>query len=397
MVQHNYHDQTKVIKGTVRPDPKTGAVNPPLHLSSTFAQKDPINLGKYDYARSGNPTRDILEENIAHLEHGSRGFAFATGMAAISAAFLSLHQGDHVIVTKDVYGGTFRLVTELLPNYGITHTFVDLNDPQELKAAYQKNTKVVYIETPSNPTLKVTDIQAVAKSAHAHGALLFADNTFMTPIFQKPLDLGADLVIHSATKFLSGHSDILAGLIVTKDQELGNTIYFIQNAMGATLGVSDCWLLLRGIKTLKVRLQTEADNALELARWLEKQPAIRKVHYPGLESDPDYEIQQRQAKSGGAVLSFDVQNEENVRTLVNNLELPIFSVSLGAVETIISYPCTMSHAELDPDEQAKSGITPGLLRLSVGIEDLSDLRQDFQQALEKLSDFEGKTKHEKIS
>ncbi len=381
MERHNYDDSTNIIKDTVRPDPVSGAVNPPLQLSSTFAQKDPEFLGKYDYARSGNPTRDVVEESIAHLERGSRGFAFSTGMAAISAAFLSLHQGDHVIVTKDVYGGTFRLITELLPNYGISHTFVDMNDQDALEAAFQENTKVVYIETPSNPTLKVTDIKAVASLAHAHGALVFADNTFMTPLFQKPLELGADLVVHSATKFLSGHSDILAGLIVTKDKKLGETIYFIQNAMGATLGVNDCWLLLRGLKTLKVRLQAEAKSALKLAQWLEKQPGVKSVKYPGLTSDASYKVQKSQASSGGAVLSFDVGNEQNVRTLVQHLQIPIFSVSLGAVETILSYPCTMSHAELDQTEQTDCGVTPGLLRLSVGIEDLSDLEKDFQNAL----------------
>ncbi|GBG95741.1 cystathionine beta-lyase [Ligilactobacillus salitolerans] len=377
----NYDDSTKIIKDTVRPDPATGAANSPVYLSSTFAQQDPTKLGKYDYARSGNPTRDQVEESIAHLEGGSRGFAFATGMAAISAAFLSLHQGDHIIVTKDVYGGTFRLVTQLLPNYGISHTFVDLNDKEALEAAYQENTKVVYAETPSNPTLTVVDLAAIAQSAHAHGALLFADNTFMTPLYQKPLELGADLVLHSATKFLSGHSDILAGLVVTKDDKLGEEIYFIQNAMGATLGVSDCWLLLRGLKTLKVRMKAETEGATELAGWLEQQSAVAGVHYPGLRSDPNYAIQSKQAASGGAVLSFDVGSEENVRTLVQHLRLPLFSVSLGAVETILSYPCTMSHAELDAGEQEASGITPGLLRLSVGIEDLEDLKADFKQAL----------------
>lgn len=381
MSEYKYNDATKIIHDTVRPDPQTGAVNAPVYFSSTFAQKDPLELGKYDYARSGNPTRDQVEESIANLEGGSRGFAFATGMAAITAAFLTLHQGDHIIITKDVYGGTFRLVTELLPNYGISHTFVDLNDEDALEAAYQENTKVVYAETPSNPTLTVVDLEATAKSAHAHGALLFTDNTFMTPLYQKPLSLGADLVIHSATKFLSGHSDILAGLVVTNDAALGDAVYFIQNAMGATLSVGDCWLLLRGLKTLKVRLQTETENATKLAQWLQQQPAVKAVNYPGLESDKSYAIQSMQALSGGAVLSFDIASEDNVRTLVQHLKLPIFSVSLGAVETILSYPCTMSHPELSPDEQQASGVTPGLLRLSAGLEDFEDLKQDFAQAL----------------
>ena len=386
MSETNYNDATKIIHDTVRPDPLTGAVNTPVYFSSTFAQKGPWNLGKYDYARSGNPTRDQVEESIANLEGGSRGFAFSTGMAAITAAFLTLHQGDHIIITKDVYGGTFRLVTELLPNYGISHTFVDLNDQEALEAAYQENTKVVYAETPSNPTLTVVDLAATAKSAHAHGALLFADNTFMTPLYQKPLSLGADLVIHSATNFLSGHSDILAGLVVTKDDALGDAVYFIQNTMGATLSIGDCWLLLRGLKTLKVRLQTETESTTKIAQWLQQQPAVKAVNYPGLKDDSNYAIQSKQALSGGAVLSFNIGSEDNVRTLVQHLQLPIFSVSLGAVETILSYPCTMSHAELSPEEQQASGVTPGLLRLSVGLEDFDDLKQDFAQALAYLTD-----------
>ncbi|MTV83164.1 aminotransferase class V-fold PLP-dependent enzyme [Secundilactobacillus folii] len=377
-------DDTKVIKTTTRPDPETGAINPPIQLSSTFAQPDLDHFGKYDYTRSGNPTRDVLEESIAALEHGTRGFAFSTGMAAISTAFLTLHQGDHVIVTSDVYGGTFRLVTQLLPNYGIDYTFVDCDDPAALKAAFKPNTKVVYIETPSNPTLKVTDIRQVVQIAHQHDALVFADNTFMTPIFQKPLDLGVDLVLHSGTKFLAGHSDILAGLIVTKTKELGDAIYFIQNAMGATLGISDCWLLLRGIKTLSVRVKAEAANALAISKWLQAQPIVEGVNYPGLDNFAGHDVQFSQATSGGAVLSFDVGTEDNVRKLVKELKIPVFSVSLGAVETILSYPPKMSHAELTPEERHACGISDGLLRLSVGVEDVEDLEADFQQAFEKI-------------
>ncbi|MFC6254154.1 aminotransferase class V-fold PLP-dependent enzyme [Secundilactobacillus hailunensis] len=380
----DFSDDTKVIKTTTRPDPETGAINPPIQLSSTFVQPSLDHFGKYDYTRSGNPTRDVLEESIAALEHGTRGFAFATGMAAISTAFLTLHQGDHVIVTKDVYGGTFRLVSQLLPNYGIDYTFVDCNDEAALKAAFKPNTKVVYIETPSNPTLKVTDIKRVVQIAHAHDALVFADNTFMTPIFQKPLDLGVDLVLHSGTKFLAGHSDILAGLIVTKSKELGDAVYFIQNAMGATLGISDCWLLLRGIKTLSIRVKAEAANALSLAKWLAEQPIVEKVNYPGLEDFDGHDLQFSQATSGGAVLSFDIGSEDNVRQLVQKLKIPVFSVSLGAVETILSYPPKMSHAEMSAEERHACGITDGLLRLSVGVEDVDDLKADFKQAFEQI-------------
>ncbi|GAX04153.1 cystathionine beta-lyase [Secundilactobacillus pentosiphilus] len=384
MSHSEFSDATKVIKTTTKPDPATGALNTPIQLSSTFVQPDLDHFGKYDYTRSGNPTRDVLEDSIAALEHGTRGFAFATGMAAISTAFLTLHQGDHVIVTKDVYGGTFRLVTQILPNYGIDYTFVDCGDKTALEAAFKPNTKVVYIETPSNPTLKVTAIRQVVTVAHAHDALVFADNTFMTPIFQKPLDLGADLVLHSGTKFLAGHSDILAGLIVTKTKKLGDAVYFIQNAMGATLGISDCWLLLRGIKTLGVRVKAEADSALTLAKWFQEQPLVTKVNYPGLVGFDGHDVQFSQATSGGAVLSFDVGSEDNVRRLVQDLKIPVFSVSLGAVETILSYPPKMSHAEMSAEERHACGISDGLLRLSVGVEDVDDLKADFAQAFAKI-------------
>lgn len=385
MTISKFDDATQVIKTTTKSDPETGALNTPIQLSSTFAQPDLDHFGKYDYTRSGNPTRDVLEDSIAALEHGTRGFAFATGMAAISTAFLTLHQGDHVIVTKDVYGGTFRLVTQILPNYGIDYTFVDCDDQSALEAAFKPNTKVVYIETPSNPTLKVTDIKQVVATAHAHDALVFADNTFMTPIFQKPLDLGVDLVLHSGTKFLAGHSDILAGLIVTKTKKLGDAIYFIQNAMGATLGISDCWLLLRGIKTLSVRVKAEAAGALSLAQWFQKQSIVTKVNYPGLASFAGHDVQFGQATSGGAVLSFDVGSEDNVRQLVKNIKIPVFSVSLGAVETILSYPPKMSHAEMSAEERHACGISDGLLRLSVGVEDVDDLKADFAQAFAKIA------------
>lgn len=385
MSQNEFSDWTKVIKSTAKPDSKTGAVNPPIYLSSTFQQPGLDDFGQWDYARSGNPTRDVLEESIAELENGYRGFAFSTGMAAISTALLTLKQGNHVIVTNNVYGGTFRLVTEVLVNYGISHTFVDLSDEEDLKNAFQKNTKVVYLETPANPTLQVTDIQKVSKIAHDHQALVFADNTFMTPILQKPLDLGADLVVHSATKFLAGHSDILAGLVVAKTKDLADKVYFLQNAMGATLGVADSFLLLRGIKTLGVRMQTSSKNALEFAKWLTKQSIVTKVNYPGLETSDSYDIQLSQSKSGGAVLSFDIKTEENVKKLIEEIKIPVFSVSLGATESILSYPPKMSHAELNREERLERGITDGLLRLSIGLEDIDDLKQDFAQAFEKLN------------
>ncbi|MFD1465415.1 trans-sulfuration enzyme family protein [Lapidilactobacillus mulanensis] len=378
------NDQTKIIKLTTVKDKESGAINTPIQLSSTFQQDDFDHFGEFDYSRSGNPTRKVGENAVAQLENGQYGFLYSTGMAAISSVLETFSQGDHLIVSKFVYGGTFRVFTEVLNRFGIEHTFVDLRDLDQVTAAIQPNTKAIYIETPSNPVLAVTDIRAIVEIAKAHDLLTIADNTFMSPYLQKPLDLGVDIVVHSATKFLSGHSDILAGAAITNDPALADKIYFIQNAVGATLGVSDTWLLLRGIKTLGVRMAQSSSSALTIASWLEQQPAVTRVCYPGLKSSPDYEIQLSQAKNGGAVLSFDVGSENNARILAEAVQIPEFSVSLGGVESILSYPPKMSHAELSPAEQADCGITPGLLRFSVGIEDPADLIADLEQALAQI-------------
>jgi Cystathionine beta-lyases/cystathionine gamma-synthases len=376
-----FHFSTQLIKNTVSVDPQTGAANVPVYLSSTFHQKDFDHFGKYDYSRSGNPTRDALEQAIAHLEGGVRGFAFASGMAAISTAFLLLSAGDHAVVPKNVYGGTFRILTEVLGRLGIDHTFVDTTDLSQIEKAIRPNTKVIYIETPSNPTLKITDIHAVSELAKAHRCYTFVDNTFMTPVFQRPLELGADLVLHSATKFISGHSDVVAGLAVAGSKELADKLYFLQNALGAILGVQDSWLVLRGMKTLDVRIQKSAESALKIAAFLSKQPEVGNVYYPGLPQHPGFSLQHVQASSGGAVLSFELANEAAARTFVNHVSLPIFAVSLGAVESILSYPPKMSHAELTEEERIKAGISSGLLRLSVGLEDADDLIRDFTNGL----------------
>lgn len=379
------HDWTKIIKATTVQDPATGAVNTPIQLSSTFNQASFDEFGKFDYSRSGNPTREVAEHAVATLEDGQFGYLFSTGMAAISSVLMTFSQGDHLIISKYVYGGTFRILEEVLPRFGIEHTFVDLSDLDAVAAAIQPNTKAIYIETPSNPILAVTDIAAVADLAHQHHLIAIADNTFMSPVLQKPLHLGVDIVVHSATKFLAGHSDIVAGAAITNDQELADKIYFIQNAVGATLGVTDCWLLLRGIKTLGVRMQQSSSAAQRIAEWLEQQPQVTRVCYPGLPSNPGYAIQQRQAVNGGAVLSFDVGSEAAARTVAETTTIPEFSVSLGGTETILSYPPKMSHAELSVAEQAASGITPGLLRFSVGLEDPDDLIADLAQAFAKIA------------
>ncbi|WP_225048432.1 trans-sulfuration enzyme family protein [Lacticaseibacillus kribbianus] len=378
------HDWTKIIKATTVKDPASGAVNTPIHLSSTFYQEDFDHFGEFDYSRSGNPTRQVGEAAVATLEGGRHGFLFSTGMAAISSVLEIFSQGDHLLVSKFVYGGTFRILTEVLNRFGITHTFVDPTDLATVEAAIRPNTRAIYIETPSNPVLAVTDIQAVAALAHRHQLLTIADNTFMSPVLQKPLALGADIVVHSATKFLSGHSDILAGAAITNDDDLAARIYFIQNAFGATLGVTDTFLLLRGIKTLGVRMAASSKAALRLATWLQAQPQVTRVCYPGLETDPGHAIQARQAVNGGAVLSFDVGSEQNARILAESLTIPEFSVSLGGAESILSYPPKMSHAEMSPAKQLACGITPGLLRFSVGLEDPGDLQDDLAQGLAKL-------------
>lgn len=377
--------ETRLLHNQHKFDPTNGAVSVPIQHASTFHQFDLDQFGKYDYSRSSNPTREALEDIIAELEEGSRGFAFASGMAAISTAFLLLSAGDHIIVTEDVYGGTFRMVSTVLTRFNIEHTFVDMTDFEQVKAAVKPNTKAIYLETPSNPTLKVTDIKQICDFAKEIGALTFVDNTFLTPALQKPLELGADIVLHSATKFLSGHSDVVAGLAVVKDPELANKLGSLQNSFGAILGVQDAWLVMRGLKTLSVRMEHSQKGAQKIATYLQQQPLIKDVYYPGLADHPQYDIQQKQASGAGAVLSFELQSEEDLRIFVNEVKLPVFAVSLGAVETILSYPVKMSHAAMPAAEREQRGITTSLLRVSVGLENADDLIKDFDQALQKIA------------
>ncbi|MER1987278.1 MAG: aminotransferase class I/II-fold pyridoxal phosphate-dependent enzyme [Solibacillus sp.] len=376
--------ETALIHGAIREGyaDKKGAVNVPIYQSSTFHQESIDEFGEYDYARSGNPTRAALERAIAELEGGTRGFAFATGMAAVSACLLTLSQGDHIVITEDVYGGTYRFVTKVLPRYGITHTFVDFTDLDAVRAAVRPETKLLYIETPSNPTLGITDIRGVVAIAKETGSLTFLDNTFMTPLHQRPLDLGVDAVIHSATKFLSGHSDILAGLVVTKDAALGDAVYFVQNSFGGSLGVQDSFTLIQNMKTTAVRFNEEARVAARIADFLDAHPLVENVYYPGLATHPGHDIHFSQSTSAGAVLSFSLPSYAVAKAFVAAMKIPVFAVSLGGVESILSYPAKMSHAAMEPEERAKRGITDGLLRFSVGLENEDDLLEDFAQALE---------------
>jgi cysteine-S-conjugate beta-lyase len=386
MSLEDYRFETKLLHNQHKVDPNTGAVSVPIQHASTFHQFDIESFGKYDYARSANPTREALEDVIAELEGGTRGFAFSSGMAAISTAFLLLSSGDHIVITEDVYGGTYRMVTEVLTRFGIQHTFVDMTDLYQVKAAIRPNTKAFYVETPSNPTLKVTNIKAISDLAKEINAITYVDNTFLTPEYQRPLELGADVVLHSATKFLSGHSDVVAGLAVVKDEELGKRLYSLQNSFGAVLGVQDAWLVLRGLKTLHVRLEQSQKSALKIAEFLEEHPLIEKVFYPALKNHPQHELQQEQAAGAGAVLSFELYDEEALRTFVSNVKLPVFAVSLGAVESILSYPAKMSHAAMPQAEREKRGIKNSLLRLSVGLENPDDLIKDFSQALQVVNE-----------
>lgn len=381
MTDQDFSFETKLLHNQHKFDPATGGVSVPIQHASTFHQSDIDQFGKYDYSRSGNPTREALEDIIADLEEGTHGFAFSSGMAAISTAFLLLSAGDHIVISEDVYGGTFRMVTSVLNRFNIEHTFVDMTDLESVKAAVQPNTRAIYIETPSNPLLKVTDIQAVCDIAKKAGALSFVDNTFLTPALQKPLNLGADVVLHSATKFLSGHSDVVAGLAVVKDPELAARLGSLQNSFGAVLGVQDAWLVMRGLKTLSVRMEHSQKGAEKIAAYLKEQPLVKKVYYPGLADHPQHAIQKGQSLGAGAVLSFELESEEIFRSFVNTVELPVFAVSLGAVESILSYPAKMSHAAMPADEREKRGITNSLLRLSVGLENPDDLIKDFEAAL----------------
>ncbi|MBA4547786.1 aminotransferase class I/II-fold pyridoxal phosphate-dependent enzyme [Thermoactinomyces intermedius] len=383
--------ETQLLHNGNEVDPVTGAVGIPLYQSSTFHQ-DVDRPGEFDYTRSGNPTRKALEDTIANLEGGERGFAFSSGMAAISTVLLLFSRGDHLIVSRDVYGGTFRVLTQVFRRLGIETTFVDTTRIGDIEQAIRPQTKAIYVETPSNPLLKVSDLKEIIRLAKKHRCLTIVDNTFLTPYYQQPLKLGADIVIHSATKFISGHSDVLAGLVVAKDKETAQRLELLQNAFGAVLGVHDSWLVLRGLKTLKVRLEQSTQSAEKIALWLSQHPLVEQVYYPGLPSNEWHDLQCRQATGHGAVLSFDVGSKEKARQVLKRVRLPVVAVSLGAVESILSYPAAMSHASMPPEARQKRGITDGLLRLSVGLENVEDLIGDLAAALqeEKVVSFSGK-------
>jgi cystathionine beta-lyase/cystathionine gamma-synthase len=375
---------TDAIHVGQEPDPATGAIVAPIYQTSTYVQDD---LGKnkgYDYARTSHPNRRALERTMAKLEGGSAAFVFTSGMAAIDSVFRLLRPGDHTIISDAVYGGVVRLTTQFLMQWGLEFSFVDTSCSESVEQAIKPNTKMIYIETPTNPTMRVTDIAAIARIAHARNATLVVDNTFMSPYLQSPIALGAHIVVHSMTKYLNGHSDAVGGSVTLMRPADAEKIYFLQRSTGAGLAPMDCFLVSRGIKTLAVRMKQHDANGRAVARFLEDHPHVKYVLYPGLPTHPHHEIACRQQRGFGAMISFDVVTVENARTVLNHLKICSLAESLGGVETLISHPATMTHASVPPEVRQRVGITDGLIRLSVGIEDVEDLINDLDQALRRI-------------
>ncbi|KAA0964999.1 bifunctional cystathionine gamma-lyase/homocysteine desulfhydrase [Sporosarcina sp. ANT_H38] len=373
--------KTKLIHGGIVGDVTTGAVSTPIYQVSTYKQETVGQFNGYEYSRTGNPTRHALEVLISDLEGGKAGFAFGSGMAAISSVMMLFSKGDHIVLTDDVYGGTYRVMTKVLNRFGISATFVDSSDVTKVEAAIEENTKAIFLESPTNPLLKVTDIEAITKLAREKDLLTIVDNTFMTPYFQQPIAQGADIVLHSATKYLGGHSDVVAGLVVVATEKLEEDLHFIQNSVGAILGPQDSWLLIRGIKTLGLRMEEHNVNAQKIAEFLDEHEAVGKVYYPGLKTHPGRELMTRQATGFGGMISFDVGSEKKADELLAKLRYFTLAESLGAVESLISIPARMTHASIPRERRLELGITDGLVRISVGIEDVEDLLEDLARAL----------------
>ncbi|MGL9955703.1 cystathionine beta-lyase [Enterococcus sp. DIV1368f] len=373
---------TKLIHGGISKDTTTGAVSVPIYQTSTFEQNGVGQPKEYEYSRSGNPTRHALETLIAELEGGSHGFAFSSGLAGIHAIISMFGPEDHILLGDDVYGGSFRLLDKVFVANGLSYTIVNTSDLLTIEAAIQPNTKALFLETPSNPLLKITDIEAAAKLAKKHQLLTIVDNTFATPYFQRPLALGADIVVHSGTKYLGGHSDVVSGLVVTNNPESAEKIAFLQNAIGAVLGPHDSWLVQRSLKTLGVRMAAHAQNAQKIAEFLEAHPAVATVYYPGLASHPGHEIAQKQMSGFSGMISFELAKDEQVVPFVEALEIFTLAESLGGVESLIEVPAIMTHASIPKENREAVGIKDGLIRLSVGIEAVEDLLADLEKGLQ---------------
>lgn len=379
----NARFETLAIHAGQAPDPVTGAVMTPVYLTSTYAQVAPAKpIGGYEYSRSGNPTRTALEQNLAALEGGARGLCFASGLAACNALLDRLLPGDHVVAGNDLYGGTWRIFVRVFERYGIRFSFVDATRPEELRAAMTPKTRLVYLETPSNPLLRLTDLAAACEIAHAGGALAVVDNTFATPCLQQPLALGADVVLHSLTKYLGGHSDVVGGALITKDAALADELAFFQNAVGGTPGPMDCFLVLRGTKTLALRMERHCQNAQVIARHLESSDLVERVHYPGLESHPQYALGRRQMRAPGGMVSFELKGGVPAGVaFATATRIFTLAESLGGVESLVETPPSMTHASIPPETRRAAGLMDGLVRLSVGIEHVEDLLEDIERGL----------------
>jgi cystathionine gamma-lyase len=375
---------TRAVHAGQRPDPTTGAIMTPVFQTSTYVQPE---LGRhlgYEYARTHNPTREALEGNVAALEGGRFGVAFSSGSAALDTVTKLFSAGDHIVSGEGVYGGTYRFFTKVAARLGLEFTFVDSDDLDQIRDAVRPNTRMVHVETPTNPMMRLTDLAAAAEIAHGAGALLSVDNTFASPFNQRPLELGADIVIHSATKYLNGHSDVVNGMVVVRDGELHERLRFLQNAAGAVPGPWDCWLVLRGTKTLHLRMRAHNENGQRVAEWLESHPGVERVYYPGLPSHPQHHLARRQMSGFTGMVSIEMGSAERARALVENVEIFALAESLGGVESLIGHPASMTHASVPPERRQRMGLTEGLVRLSCGIEDAEDLIEDLDRALAKV-------------
>jgi len=383
MSKNDLHFNSKTIHGGQEPDAAYGAVMPPIYQTSTYAQTTPGGHKGYEYSRSGNPTRHALEQSLASIENGEYGLAFASGLSAMDAVIKLLSPGDEVVSTNDLYGGSYRLFRQVFEKYGIIFHFVGMEDVSRIEEKINEKTKLIWVETPTNPMMNVIDLKAVAELSRKHSLLLAVDNTFATPYLQRPLDMGADIVMHSATKYLGGHSDVILGALIVKDKELADKLFFIQNASGAVCGPMDSFLVLRGIKTLHIRMQRHCENGRSIAEYLVNHPKIEKVYWPGFSDHPNHDIARSQMSDFGGMISFIPKGGtyEDAVKIVEKLELFILAESLGGVESLAGHPASMTHASIPKEEREKSGVVDSLIRLSVGIEDARDLIADLEQAL----------------
>lgn len=377
---------TKTIHGGVKPDESTGAIMTPVYQTSTYVQASPGEHKGFEYSRTQNPTRKVLEENLALLENGKFGLAFSSGLAAMDTFLKLFSPGDEIISSNDLYGGSYRLFTKVFEQYGLKFTFLPFNEISKVASAITDRTKMIWIETPTNPMMNVIDIEAVSKLCQAKDILLAVDNTFATPFLQNPLDLGADVVVHSITKYLGGHSDVVMGALILNDNQLAERLYFLQNSCGAVPGPQDCFLVLRGVKTLHLRMERHCYNAGKIAEFLQSHPKVAKVNYPGLEDHPSHEIAKKQMRGFGGMISFTTEGDrfEDAKKVISSTKIFYLAESLGGVESLCGHPASMTHAAIPQEEREKSGVVDSLVRLSVGVEDIEDLIADLSQALDKI-------------